>query len=294
MELVPLLSIISVNYNSAEHTIEMVKSARASQYPNLQIIVVDNASNEEDFQKLSVIDDLAVVIRSEENLGFSGGNNIGLRYAQEHGAAYAMLLNNDTIVNPNTFSDMVACLDKGEADVVSPKILNYYNPKEIGYAGGQLVSYKGAVTLYGIGQQDVGQYDVPMPVTFASGCCVLASMELWQKIGFMDEKYFLYFEDTALSAEFVKLGKRILYLPQAVVYHKESVSTQKYSDNYQYYFCRNRLLYISEHIAPSMRLIAQAYTLLYVLKHFVLGHFALRNIKAAFRDYHRHCFGRRK
>lgn len=290
----PLVSVIAVNYNTAEHTIEMVESVRKSDYPNLQIVVVDNCSDQEDVAKLQALDEQMVLICNEENLGFSGGNNCGLRYALEHGARYAVLLNNDTTIEPGAISTMVDCLESGKADVVCPKIVSYFDHGEIGYAGGDLVDYKGAVWIRGIRERDNGQHDREMPITFASGCCVMTDMDSWQQVGLLDEHYFLYFEDTALSAKFCKAGKRMLYTHHAVVYHKESVSARKLSDNYQYYFCRNRLLYTKENIAFPMRLVAYGYTALYILKKLLCKVFVWKNASCAVRDFVRGHYGKRQ
>ncbi len=289
----PRLCVITINYNSAEHTIEMVHSLRQAQWDDLMIVVVDNNSRQEDYCDLETAQLDAVLLRSEENLGFSGGNNIGLRYAAEQDAQYVMLLNNDTVVRPDALQRLYYCLQEGLADAVCPKICSYYDRGEIGYAGGALVDYKGAVDIYGIGCRDDGSFDSRREVTFASGCCVVMHMDTWKQLGFMEEKYFLYFEDTALSAKLQRLGKRVLYEPAAVIYHKESVSTQKFSDNYQYYFCRNRLLYSRENIAFPMRLCAYCYTALYMLKHLLKGEFSFSNIWAAVRDFICKKYGKR-
>ena len=282
----PLLYVITVNYNTADHTIEMVKSVKASNYDNLQIIIIDNASSYKDFKKLDKVKDDAIIIRSEENLGFSGGNNIGLRKAISDGAKYALLLNNDTTVDKDAISILVNYIENGYADVVCPNVINY--------AGGDLISYKGAVRINGIGEYDCRKYDEVNEITFAHGCCILASIDTWNLVGLMDEKYFLYFEDTALSAELLKKEKKMLYIPDAVIYHKESVSTKKFSDNYQYYFCRNRLLYIKEYGRYPMKFVAYIYTLLYMIKHLFNGNFNLNNVYKALISFIKNETGKRK
>lgn len=290
----PSLYVVSINYNTAEHTIEMVQNLRQSHYDNLHILIIDNCSQQEDFEKLQQANLPAQLIRSEQNLGFSGGNNIGLRIAAENNADYIMLLNNDTTVEPDALCVMVDCLEQGAAHAVCPKILSYHDHSLIGYAGGYLSDIKGAVFIPGVGQRDNGQFDQSQPITFASGCCVMMRRETWMQLGYMEEKYFLYFEDTALSAKLRRLNKTVLYLPQAVIYHKESVSTTRYSDNYQYYFCRNRLLYIRENISFPVKLLSYCYTGMYMLKHLSKGNFSPNNVTAAIKDFSRSRFGQRQ
>ncbi len=110
----------------------------------------------------------------------------------------------------------------------------------------------------------------------------------------MDEKYFLYFEDTALSSKFYKTKTKMKYIPSAIVYHKESISTKKYSDNYQYYFCRNRLLYIKENIKFPMKIVSYLYTLMYILKHMLKRDFSWKNVFEAISSFINGDFGMRK
>ena len=286
--------VITINYNSAIHTIEMVKSVMQSDYINIKIIIVDNNSEEEDYKKLYEISNKATIIRSKVNLGFSGGNNIGIRAAINENAKYIMIINNDTIIKKDTISEMINALNNKKADVICPKILNYYNHNVINYAGGELVNYKGGVKIYGLGKNDKESLNKEKIVTFAHGCCILTTTDIWKKVDFMDEKYFLYFEDVALSAKFKKFNKSIMYFPKAVVYHKESTSTNKFSDNYQYYFCRNRLLYISENIKLPVRLISYIYTGAFMIKHILKKEYSVYNVYCAIRAFINKEFGIRR
>lgn len=290
----PLVCIVTINYNSSAHTIEMVQSVYESDYSNIRIIVVDNASAEEEYRKLNVISEKAVIIKNQENLGFSGGNNVGIRRALEFGADYIMIVNNDTVLEKNAISIMMQAVCKESIDIICPKILNYYNRKKLNYAGGSLEDYKGGISIWGLGKEDNGQFDEPQRITFADGCCALASAEVWKDVNLMDERYFLYYEDVALSKSFNLLGKKIYYWPEAVIYHKESTSTVKYSDNYQYYLCRNRLMYIKESIKWPMKYVAYGYTFLYILKNLKRKNFQINNVKEAIKDFNNGIYGRRR
>lgn len=290
---VPLLYIVAINFNSSAHTVEMVQSILKSDYENIQIVIVDNASIDSDYENLNSISEQVILLRSEENLGFSGGNNLGIRYAIDHLADYIMIINNDTIVEPDAIRIMMEAVCKNEIDVVSPKIL-FWNEKEtLNYAGGSIVPLKGGISIWGLGQKDEGQYNAPKEISYAHGCCTLASAQTWQEAGLMDEKYFLYYEDVALSNTFLELGKKMWYMPDAVIYHKESASTKKYSANYQYYLCRNRLAYIREYVKFPTKIAAYCYTTLFVLKNLKRKNFQLNNIKDAWCDYRHRVYGKR-
>lgn len=289
-----LVYIISVNFNAAEHTIEMINSLKDIEYKNYRIVVVDNGSNFSDYKKLKQIEDSCILIRSEVNLGFSGGNNIGIKRAIEDKAEYILLLNNDTIVKKSFLNKLVESMVENDADLVCPKILNYYNKEIINYAGGDIVAYKGAVNIYGLGEHDSEKYNCVKNITFAHGCCLLISTEVLIKVGGLEDSYFLYFEDTDLSAKLNLLGKRMIYEPKSIIYHKESVSTKKFSDNYQYYFCRNRLQFIKRNIKYPVKIIALLYTALYMLKHLLYGDFKSKNCICAIRDFKNQVLGKRE
>ena len=281
----PLLYVVAINYNSAVHTIEMVQSIFESDYKNIKIVIVDNASDISEYEKLESLKEKAVVIRCDNNLGFSGGNNVGIRYAIENMADYIMILNNDTTVEPDAISIMMNEIMKEDVDVISPKILYYHDHSKVNYAGGSQAPFKGGICIWGLGKKDQGQYDQKQEITFVHGCCTLASAQDWKDVNLMDERYFLYYEDVALSNSFQSAGKNMWYCPEAVIYHKESASTKKYSANYQYYLCRNRLIYIKEYIKFPVKIVAYGYTFLFILKNLKRKNFELNNIKDAVHDY---------
>ena len=281
----PLIYIITVNFNTSDHTIELIKSLREINYKNYRIIIVDNGSEILDYKKLKCIEEDSIIIRSDINLGFSGGNNIGIKRAIEEGSEYILLLNNDTTVEKDFLLTLVESIKRNDADVVCPKILNYYDKRIINYAGGDIIPYKGAVNIYGLGEYDSKKYDVCKEVTFAHGCCMLISREALIACGGLEDSYFLYFEDTDLSAKLKAIGKKIIYEPKALVYHKESISTKRFSDNYQYYFCRNRLQFIRNNIKYPMKILAIIYTFFYIMKHLLKGNFKSYNCISAIKDF---------
>lgn len=290
----PLVYIITVNFNGAQHTIEMIKSLENINYKNYKIVVVDNASEMSDYKKLDDIKAYSIVIRSDENLGFAGGNNLGIELAIKSNAEYILLLNNDTTVDKNFLDRLINSMKQNKADVVCPKILNYYNKEIINYAGGDIIEYKGAVNIYGVGKKDSDKYERCRTITFAHGCCLLIDTDTLVSCGGLEDSYFLYFEDTDLSAKLKSLNKKIIYEPSAVIYHKESVSTKKFSDNYQYYFCRNRLQFIKNNIKNPIKGIAILYTFFYILKHILKGNFKLNNCLCAINDFQNGRLGKRK
>lgn len=292
----PKVSVIIVNYNGIEDTLECLESLKKCEYNNLSIIIVDNASDDVNIKKLNEIEGAFIkVLYNNENLGFSGGNNVGIRVALEEKADLVCLLNNDTIVEADFIPAMVnRLLVSDKVSVVSPMIKDYYSMERISYAGGDINSFKGGVFIEGINSYDEQRMQVARRITFASGCCMLIRAEVFKYIGYLTEDYFLYYEDTDFSKRVINAGYEMFYEPKAVIYHKESVSTELYSDNYQYYFVRNRLKFISENLTLINKLTAYPWTVLYILKKIFEKKFMLKNVQLAIYDFLNHNYGKKK
>ena len=274
------ISIILVNYNGSNDTLECINSLKKCNYPNYEVVVVDNSSKDNDRDNLvkNMPNDIKIIF-SNINTGFSGGNNLGINYAINNGAEYICLLNNDTVVEFDFLSNLYSIITKhSNIGIVSPMIKNYYNHSEITYGGGFVNHIKGGVFIYGINSDDHEIMQQCRKITFASGCCMLFRKEVFLNIGGLPEDYFLYFEDTDFSEKAINLGFEIWYAPSAVIYHKESVSTNKNSPNYQYYFVRNRLFFIRDNFNIINKFSAYPITLLYAIKKIITKQFQFRNV----------------
>ena len=268
--IMPKVVVILVNYNSLKHTKECIQSIKSSSYNNIDIVVLDNDSAE-DCQELEDDFDDVVLIRNRDNFGFAVANNVGIEYALQKGAEYILLLNNDTIVDKNCIEKLVK--HGGEnfrSGIVTGKILNYYERDLIWYAGGDLSYLKGDVCICGFGKRDIGQYNVSRECTFASGCCMLIPKEIAREFR-LSEDYFLYYEDCDYCVKLIKNGKKIYYCSSAVVFHKESATTDKHSCIYSYYFARNRLLFIKKNVKLMIRIIPYVVTVLTMIKRCWIG-----------------------
>lgn len=236
------LSIITVNYNGVADTIEMIASLKEHLSIPYEIIVVDNASkvNEADIVKEKCSD--VVTIRSNLNLGFSGGNNLGIKVAK---GKYIMLLNNDTYVNDGSIASLVEFLENNpNVAAVSPKIKYAESPDYIQYAGATPFS---SVTLrnktIGFGEIDQGQYNISRKTSFLHGAAMVVRKEIIDKIGLMPEIFFLYYEEIDWCSSIQKCRYEMWYVPECTIYHKESRSVGTESKLKVFYMTRNRLLY---------------------------------------------------
>lgn len=242
----PLVSIITVNYNTAEVTLQLLKSLQAITYPNIEVIVVDNASTKDASCIKREFTDVTF-LQNHVNEGFAGGNNRGIERAK---GEIIFLLNNDTEVEPS-FIEPVVKLFQADASIgiVSSKLIYYNSNKTIQYAGA--AAYNPLTTRgrsIGSGEQDNGQYNEAAPTHLAHGAAMAIHRKVFDKIGLLPEMYFLYYEELDFSEHAKRAGFAIWVQPQSIVFHKESMSVGKMSGLKVYYMNRNRLLFIRRNI----------------------------------------------
>lgn len=254
------ISIISVNYNGFTLTASMIDSLRRHVTTPLEIVVVDNGSARDEAALLRERYSDIVVLRSDENLGFAGGNNLGIRAAT---GDCLLLLNNDTEVTDNTLHHLAETLDADPSiGAVCPKIRFWASPQAIQFAGyTPLTRITLRNGLIGFGQPDDGSYDSPHETPYAHGAAMMVRREAVGKAGPMPEEYFLYYEELDWSERLREAGYRIVYDPRATVFHKESATTGQQSPLRSYYLTRNRLLFARRNRRGAARRLSIIYQL---------------------------------
>ena len=222
----PLVAIILVNWNGRELTLECLRSLAAATYRNRVVIVVDNASTDGSREAIGREFPDIRILAMAQNLRFAGGNNAGIRHAFELGAEMVVLLNNDTTVAPDFLSRMVdRVLVDDRIGIVAPAIFYAEAPETFWFAGGVISFWTGTMRHVGIRERDHGQYAGARPTDFATGCCFLTTKEVIDRVGVLDEAYYIYTEDADFSMRVRNAGYRIVFEPAAKVWHKLSVST---------------------------------------------------------------------
>ncbi|RNI32975.1 glycosyltransferase family 2 protein [Rufibacter immobilis] len=239
----PLVSIISVNYNQVGVTLEMLTSLRAISYHNIEIIIVDNASTGADVHVIKESFPEVTLIRSEVNLGFAGGNNLGIAQAK---GKYLLFLNNDTEVHPGFLEPLVRLFETTpDAGVASPKILYHGTNALIQYAGSKGINpWTGRSITIGHLEKDNGQHNTSSLTQLADGAAMMVPMRVVQQVGLMPELYFLYYEELDWCESIKRAGFTCHYVADSSIFHKESVSVGKQSVLKTYYMNRNRLLFL--------------------------------------------------
>jgi GT2 family glycosyltransferase len=255
----PLISLITVNYNQAVVTCDMLESTRSLTYPRYEIIVVDNGSKEDPTERIRQgnYPNVTVVV-SPDNLGFSGGNNLGISHAQ---GDYYFLLNNDTFVTPNLLELLLEPFRKDPSvGVTCPKIRFHDQPTIIQYAGYRpLNEYTGQTWAVGLMEPDQGQHDQAGPTYFAHGAAMMVSRTVLERAGTLDDSFFLYYEELDWSARIRRAGFQIYYQAAALIYHRESMSVGKANAMKVYYHTRNRLWFMRRNVEGLPLLIFYLY-----------------------------------
>jgi GT2 family glycosyltransferase len=254
----PLVSIITVNYDHPEVTCDLLKSLRLLTYPNVEVIVVDNASPNDDPAIISQLYPEIVFIQSKINLGFANGNNLGIRQAK---GEYILLLNNDTEVEAGFLEPLVSkLLSDPKIGMVSPKIRFFYAPDKIQYAGyTPFTPFTLRQYLIGLNETDNGQYDQSVETYSIHGAAVMVPLSVIREVGLMAEMYFLYYEEHDWAERIKSAGYKVFYVPESLVLHKESISTGKQSPLKTYYIARNRFLFARRNIRGGQRYITLMY-----------------------------------
>ena len=258
------LSIITINYNGLKDTCELIDSLPLEDR-SIEVIVVDNASKNNEASIIEERYPAIKVIKSKENLGFAGGNNLGIKAA--HGK-YLFFINNDTILQPQAsdISHLILRLESDESiGIVCPKIRFAWNDNPIQFAGYTPLSrFTMRNRSIGFGEEDHGQYDTAHPTPYAHGAAMLVKRSAIEKVGLMPECYFLYYEELDWSMMFTRAGYCIWYEPACTIYHKESQSTGQQSPLKAYYLTRNRLLFVKRNIQGLRKYITYTYLIFLV------------------------------
>ena len=240
----PLVSIITLNWNTTAVTCEFLTSIQEQNtYKNIEVIVVDNASDQDPSSAIQSIVPSAKIIRNKKNVGFSAGNNIGIKAA---GGEYLFIVNNDTEFTPQLIESLLNVFQNNpDAGIVCPKFHYYFNKGVIEYAGYRPVNiFTGRNGMIGNGENDRGQYDRLSKTNYAHGGAMMVSRTAIENVGLLPELFFLYYEELDWSVKFKKKGYSIYFQPEALIYHKESMSTGKTNPLKTFYLTRNRILFM--------------------------------------------------
>ena len=277
------LSIITVNYNGKKDTCELIDSIPFNN--EMEVIVVDNASTQDEASIITEQYPQVKVIRSKRNLGFAGGNNLGIKEAK---GKYILLINNDTFFKEFNIEALIERLESSnKTGIVCPKLRFAWGSNLIQFAGyTPLTNITVRNHAIGFGEEDHGQYDTAHPTPYAHGAAMLIKREAIENAGLMPECFFLYYEEIDWSMMFTRAGYEIWYDPKCTVYHKESQTTGQNSPLRTYYITRNRLLLVKRNYKGINKYLSYIYLIGLVatrdiIKYSLQGRFGL--VKAVYK-----------
>ena len=243
------VALIVLNWNNAEDALACLASLERVTYPNYEIIVVDNGSTDDSVSQIRAAYPNVTFLETGENLGYAGGNNVGIRYALEHGAEFIGILNNDVTVAPDFLEPLLSALQsEPKVGVVTPLIAVMDDPDYVWTLGAAVNHHTGSVTRLFTGEriQNIHR-KTPFEVDVAPGSALLVKRETFEKVGLLNEEFFLYYEESDWSLLVQKSNYCILAIPESLVWHKISAALGTTSPIIDYYMQRNHLLFISRH-----------------------------------------------
>jgi GT2 family glycosyltransferase len=266
----PLVSIVTVNFNNMAVTADLLISLKKNSYKNLEVIVVDNASKESPREAILKIYPEVIFIQSEENLGFAGGNNLGIKRAK---GELIFLVNNDTEIPDGCIEGLVDVFHTHpDAGAVSPKFHFFYTPGIIEYAGrGKVNILTGRNFTIGRDEKDTGQYNEVVETYYAHGGGMMVPRYVIEKAGLLPEEYFLYYEELDWCERIKDQGFKIYCQQKSLILHKESSTTGNESPFRTYYVTRNRILFMRRNVSIfQLCIFVLFYTLFTVPKHTIV------------------------
>ncbi|MCR4325029.1 MAG: glycosyltransferase family 2 protein [Candidatus Curtissbacteria bacterium] len=254
------VSIVVLNYNGLANTLECIESLKKQDFTgnDVEIIVVDNGSEDGSKEELPKLKGIKLLF-NEKNLGYTGGNNKGIRDALKGGSEAILVLNNDTVVDPLLIKTLIKATVFG--DVITPKIYfekgfefhkNKYKKDDLGHViwhAGAHIDWENILGVHDdVDEVDHGQFTKKKEIDFATGAAMFVKREVFEKVGLFDNKYFLYLEDMDFSVRAKKNGFKIIFEPRAILWHKNAGSTGGSGSKLQdYYITRNRLLFSTKY-----------------------------------------------
>lgn len=257
----PLVSVVIVNWNGLRFLEDCLSSLFNQSYQAFEVIMIDNGSTDGSVEFIRSNFPRTVIIENKENLGFAAANNQGIRAAR---GKYIATLNNDTKLDNNWLSSLVNLAESSESCVGmwAPKILSMKEPTKIDSVGGLLIYKDGIARGRGREKEDKGQFDKVEEILFPSACSALYRKDMLDEVGYFDEDFFAYCEDTDLGLRGRLAGWKALSAPNAIVYHHYSGSTGKYSEMKAFLVERNHLWLVLKIFPVSMWVLIPFYSLL--------------------------------
>ena len=286
--------IILLSYNNWQDTKDCINSLKKNDIKDNNILIVENCSSDESFEKLNISFPLIKILRMDKNLGFTGGNNVGIKYALENNYDYAILLNNDTIVeSQDTFEILINEMENNQDVTIGTGRIFYYPQRNlIWYDAGKLIRWKADAVHFNF-RKDKNKIELNNHlnvINFISGCYMCIRLRDIPVLGYMDERFFIYLDDIEYSARAISRNLKLRYIPESVIYHK-AMGEGKHTPKMIYYTIRNRRLLINLHFGLFTKLYFRIVLIIKGIYWFFTNRKYFKILRRADEDYNKNYFG---
>lgn len=245
-----MIYIIILNTNKRDDTLDCLTSLQKNTYTDFHIILLDNNSTDGSKEAVRSAFPEVQIIELSENHGYAGNNNVGIQLALEQNADWILVLNEDTILAPDSLQNLI---DVGESDptigILGPMVYHWHEPDVIQSAGCFLGPNWSSIHL-GKDEVDKGQYTEPHPVEWISGCAILVRRQVVEQVGMIDPRLFIYWEETEWCMRAARAGWKIIHVPKAKIWHKGVKRNFQPKPTFYYYETRNHFYLLRKHRAP--------------------------------------------
>jgi GT2 family glycosyltransferase len=247
------VAVVILCFNGIELTLECLESVRSSSHPDVDVMVVDNASTDGTARAVRAAYPDVHLIETGANLGYAEGNNVGLRAALARGADLAFLVNNDTTLAPDCIATLAeTAARRPRAGILGPMVHTWDEGHIISSAGGMVDWDRADASNVGAGEVDTGQYPA-RDVDFVNGCGLMVTRAALETAGLLDPRFFMYWEETDWCQRIHKAGFDVRFEPAAHMRHKAPIHHRDLGPTTLYYVTRNRLLFFARHAPPARR-----------------------------------------
>jgi GT2 family glycosyltransferase len=244
------IDVIILNTNRRQDTLECIASLAENTFRNFRIILLDNNSTDGTKEAVRSAFPEVQIVELSENHGYAGNNNVGIQLALEQKADWILVLNEDTILAPDSLQHLI---DVGESDpsigILGPMVYHWDEPDVIQSAGGILGPNWSSIH-FGKDEVDRGQYTEPNPVEWISGCAILVRRQVVEQVGMIDPRLFIYWEETEWCMRAARAGWKIIHVPRAKIWHKGVKRNFQPKPAFYYYATRNHFYLLLKHRAP--------------------------------------------
>ncbi|WP_449623050.1 glycosyltransferase family 2 protein [Robertmurraya sp. Marseille-Q9965] len=260
----PSVYIVILNYNNFSDTISCVREVENVNYDNYKIVIVDNFSTDDSESVLKEEFPQHTFIQTGSNLGYAGGNNVGMKYAKEQNADYICILNNDVIVDKDFLKSLLQYFTLNpNVGVVGPRVCEFSTPEIIQSTGAMIDFNTGRVNIINNGEHENDVKDKVITCDYVGGACLLFPVQILDEVGYIPENYFLFYEETEWCLNIKKKGYEVVCFCGAKVVHKGSASISQVSGLSEYFMYRNVVIFMKRNATTRQLLSFYTYSLLY-------------------------------